>query len=178
MRIARTAIATFALCTLTAALAPAQQATPPAQPPAPKPELKVVNVEAVHALVLPMKGSYMQHPEAFQQLTVAIGKLGITPAGPMFARYFAQPGTAEADQTWEVGIPVPASVTKAEAPFTIQDLPASKMVTRIHTGPMEELATAWPAFVGDVMSGGYMIAGPPVQIFAADGGLEMRLPIQ
>lgn len=190
MRIARTSGTALAVLVLTAALAAAQPAAPPkAQapqpPPAPapapapaKPEVKVIQGEAVHALTLPMKGSYMQHPDAFQQVTAAVSKLGVTPAGPIFARYFAQPGTPETDQLWEVGIPVPASVTKAEAPFEIQEIPASRMAVRVHTGPMEELATAWPAFVGEVMASGYMIAGPPVQLFGGDNGLEMRLPIQ
>ena len=132
----------------------------------------------MHAIILPMKGSYMQHPDAFQQITAGFTKLGVAPAGPMFARYFAQPGTPEADQTWEVGVPVPASVTKAEAPFEIQDIPASRVAVRMHTGPMEELATAWPAFIGEVMSGGHMISGPPMQIFGSDNSLEMRLPVQ
>jgi effector-binding domain-containing protein len=181
MRIARTAAIALALGALTVTFAAAQQAPappPPPPPPAAKPELKVIQAEAVHAIVLPMKGSYMQHMDAFQQVGAAVAKLAVAPAGPMFARYFAQPGMPEADQVWEVGIAVPASVTKVEAPFVIQEIPASKMVVRVHTGPPEELETAWPAFVGEVMGGGYTISGPPVQIFATDGSLEMRLPIQ
>ena len=50
------------------------------------------------------------------------------------------------------------------------------MAVRVHTGPMEELATAWPEFVGEVMSSGHMISGPPIQIFGSDNSLEMRLP--
>jgi effector-binding domain-containing protein len=193
MRIASTAGTAFALVALSAAFAAAQQAAPskaqkpPAPPTAPaaasqpapaaKPEVKVVKFDAVHAMVLPMKGSYMQHPDAFGQVTVGLAKLGVAATGPMFARYFSQPGIAEEEQTWEVGFPVPASVTKVDAPFEIQEIPASKMAVRMHTGPMEELGSAWPAFVGEVMAAGYMISGSPVQIFG-DGGLEMRLPVQ
>lgn len=174
MRIARIAAQAAAVCLVTAAVAAAQQ---PAAPPAAKPELKVVKTEAVHALVLPMKGSYMQHPEAFSKLTTALADLGVAATGPMFARYHSGPETAEADLFWEVGIPVPASVTKVPEPFDLQDIPATKVAAKMHRGPMEELGSAWPVFVGEVMAAGHMISGAAIQIFGADG-LEMRLPIQ
>ena len=63
----------------------------------------MVTAPAAHAIVLPMKGSYMQHPDAFGRLMGAVSTRGLTPAGPIFARYFSDPSVGEANLVWEVG---------------------------------------------------------------------------
>jgi effector-binding domain-containing protein len=187
MRIAMSLAVVFGLSAAVAAAqqpqpAPQAPAAPQAPQPAPKPELKVVTIDAAHAIVLPMKGSYMQHEDAFSRLMSEAGKLSAAPTGPMFARYLSDPSsTPEAELVWEVGLPVPASVVKVEAPLEIRDIPASLTAVRTHTGPMEDLGAAWPAFVGQIMSSGYTIAGPATQVFngtpGADMSVEMRLPV-
>jgi DNA gyrase inhibitor GyrI len=142
----------------------------------------VTTTEALHVLVLPMKGSYLQHQTAFEQLGGFFSTRGVTPLGPPVARYFSDPSTTtEADLSWEVGFPVEASV-KAEAPFEVKDIPAGLNAIHVHKGPYEELATAWPTFVEWVMASGYRPAGPPMNIFQGDPGtnpqVEMRMPVE
>ena len=193
MRIARTAGTAFALCALSASLAVAQQAQaqqPPPQspqapvapaPPAAKPELKTIKVEAVHAIILPMKGSYMQHPDAFARLGGYLSGRGVTPSGPPFGSYFSDPAVGEANLVWEIGFPVPAGVT-VEAPFEIRDLPAASYAVHVHRGPMEDLGPAWGSLMEWVMGNGYQPVLPAMQVFkgdlAAAPEVEMRIAVQ
>jgi effector-binding domain-containing protein len=165
--------AAFVLLTATMAGAAPQSS------PAPAPETKVVTVEPIHALVLPMKGSYAQHQAAFERLGTFLANRGAAPAGPPFARYFSDPSVGEDNLEWEVGFPVPAGVT-AEAPFEIKDLPSALTAVRVHHGPYEELATAWPDFMQWITAHGYEPAGPPLQVFEdpAAPTVEMRLPVE
>lgn len=167
-----------------AAGASAQQAPAPpaAQPPArPAFETQVITVEPVHALVLPMKGSYLQHPDAFGRLGGYLSGRGIAPSGPPFARYFSDPSVGEANLVWEVGFPVAAGVT-AEAPFEIRDLPAALTVIHVHRGPLEELGSAWGQMIEWITGNGYQPAGPAEQVFKGDftaaSEVEMRMAVQ
>jgi effector-binding domain-containing protein len=166
-----------------AASALAQAPAPPAAPAPAKPafETQVRTLEAVHAVVLPMKGSYSQHPDAFGRLGGFFAGRGIAPSGPPFARYFSDPSVGEANLVWEVGFPVATGVT-AEAPFEIRDLPATLAVVHVHRGALEDLVTAWPQFVEWIMSNGYQPVGPATQVFkgdlAANPEIEMQMPVQ
>jgi len=181
MSVTKSLVAAVSLMAL-AGIASAQQppsVAPPAAPAAA--DTKVITVDAVHALVLPMKGSYAQHPEAFARLTSFLSGRGVAPAGVLFARYFSDPSVGEAELVWEVGISVPASL-KAEAPFEIKDLPATQTAMRVHHGALEELGTAWPAFIQWIISNGYQPAGPATQVFRGfETGapeVELRMPVQ
>jgi effector-binding domain-containing protein len=176
-----TGFALFSLAAL-AASALAQAPAPPAAPAPAKPafEAQVVTTEPVHAVVLPMKGSYMQHQQAFERLGGFLAGRSLSPAGPPFGRYFSDPSVGEANLVWEVGFPIPAGIT-AEAPFEIRDLPATQVVVHVHRGAMEELGTAWSQLVEWVFSNGYQVGGPATQVFkgdlAAAPEVEMRLPV-
>ncbi len=161
--------------------APAAPAAPPAPPAAPAFDVQVTKVDAVHAIVLPMKGSYMQHPEAFGKLNTYLSGHGITPAGPPFGRYFSDPSVGEENLVWEIGFPV-AATAKAEAPFEVRDIPAGEYAVHVHKGPMEEIGNAWGSLVGWVMSNGYQPVMPAVQVYKGDmmaaPEVEMRIGVQ
>ncbi len=163
-----------------AASAPAQQAPAAPAPAPPVADTQVVKLEAVHAVVLPMKGSYMQHPDAFARLGGYLAGRGVTPSGPAIGCYFSDPSVGEANLVWEIGFPVPAGVT-VEAPFEIRDLPATLAAVHVHKGPMEEIGTAWGNLVQWAMSNGYTPAVPAMQVFkggmSATGEVELRLPV-
>lgn len=175
------------LAVLAAALtvsATAQQSPASAAPPPPaKPafEVQVVTVEPVHALVLPMKGSYSQHPDAFGQLGGFLAQRGIEPTGPPFGRYFSDPSVGEANQVWELGFPVPADAP-TKAPFEIKDLPATLTAVHAHRGPLEELGAAWGRMIEWVLANGYQVTGPPTQVFKGDMAVspevELRIAVQ
>ena len=165
---------------------PAPPPAPPAPPAAPAPaqpafEVKVTTVEAVHAVVLPMKGSYMQHPDAFGKLGGYLSGRGITPSGPAFGRYFSDPSVGEENLVWEIGFPVPAGGT-VEAPFEIRDLPAASYAVHAYRGPMEEIGAAWGSLIGWVMSNGYQPVPPAMQVFKGDmmssPEMELRIAVQ
>jgi effector-binding domain-containing protein len=166
---------------------PSKPAAPsaPAQPAPPGPpstaENKVTTTEALHLLVLPMKGPYSQHQLAFERLGSFFAGHGVSPLGPPVARYFSDPSVGEANLVWEVGFPVAATV-KPEAPFEVKDVPGSLMAVHVHKGPYEELATAWPTFVQWILSNGYRMTGPPMNVFQGDAGsnpqVEMRIPVE
>ena len=167
-----------------AAGASAQQApAPPAAPPPARPafETQVITVEPVHALVLPMKGSYSQHPDAFARLGGFLSQRGVEPTGPPFARYFSDPSVGEANLVWEVGFPVPADAP-TKAPFEIRDLPATLTVIHVHRGPLEELGSAWGQMIEWITGNGYQPAGPAEQVFKGDltaaPEVEMRMAVQ
>ena len=160
----------------------APPATPPATSPAAPPasEIRVVLSEPIHAAVLPMKGSYAQHQDAFVKLGTWLGDRGAPPAGPPFGRYFSDPSAGEANLVWEVGFAVPAGIA-AQAPFEIKDIPGGSTAVTVHRGPYEESGAAWPALIQWVIANGYQISGPPMQIFqgdpASDPRTELRLPV-
>jgi effector-binding domain-containing protein len=159
---------------------PAAPAPPPPPAPPVKPafEVNVTAVEAVHAVVLPMKGSYMQHPDAFGRLGGYLSGRGVTPTGPAFGRYFSDPSVGEENLVWEIGFPVPAGVT-VEAPFEIRDLPAAQYAVHIYRGPMEQIGAAWGSLIEWVMSNGYTPVLPAMQVFKGDmtSSMEMELRI-
>ena len=171
------------LAALAASASAQQAAVPPAAPPPAKPafETQVVTLEPVHALVLPMKGSYSQHSDAFGRLGGFLSQRGVEPTGPPFARYFSDPSVGEANLVWEVGFPVPADAP-ARAPFEIRDLPATLAVVHVHRGPLEDLGAAWPQMIEWIISNGYQPAGPATQAFKGDFAVapevEMRMAVQ
>jgi DNA gyrase inhibitor GyrI len=148
MSITRSIGALAVLAGLAVGASAQQPAAPPAAAPPAKPafDVQVTTVAAVHAVVLPMKGSYMQHPDAFARLGGYLSGRGVTPSGPAFGRYFSDPAVGEANLVWEIGFPVPAGVT-VEAPFEIRDLPAASCAVHVHRGPMEELGPAWGSLI-------------------------------
>ena len=143
--------------------------------------VEVVTIPAIRALVLPMKGPYMQHPDAFQRLGGFISARALKPEGPMFGRYYSDPSVGEDNLVWEVGVPVAAGTT-AEAPFEVKDIPASLTAVHEFSGPMEEIGTAWGNLVQWAMTNGYQPGGPVMQVFKGDmmtgtAQVEMRLPV-
>jgi effector-binding domain-containing protein len=164
--------------------ASAQQA--PAPPAAPAPpsqarpafEVQVTKVEAIHGVVLPMKGSYMQHADAFGRLGGFLSVKGVTPTGPAFGRYFSDPSVGEANLVWEIGFPIPAGVT-VEAPYEIRELPAAEYAVHLYKGPMEEIGNAWGSLIQWVMDNGYQPILPAMQVFKRDmmTSMEMELRI-
>jgi effector-binding domain-containing protein len=135
----------------------------------------------VHVVALPMKGSYMQHPEAFGKLNTYLSGRGIAPAGPPFGRYFSDPSVGEANLVWEIGFPVAASAT-AEAPFEVREVPAGSYAVHLYKGPMEQIGNAWGSLIGWVMSNGYQPVMPAVQVYKGDmmtaPEVEMRIGVQ
>ncbi len=181
-----TCAALFVLAAATAAGA-GQQANPPAAvppkaAPAPGPnvaDFKLVKTPAIHAVVLPMKGSYMQHQSAFERVDAFLTERSLPRTQPLFGRYFNDPSVGEANLAWEVGSPVPAGVT-AQPPLEIKDIPGGLAVVYVHRGPYEELGTSWSALMQWAITNGHPPAGPTLQVYNTlmPPEIELRLPVQ
>ena len=163
------------------ALAQQPPAASTAAPAKPVFEVQVKTSEPVHAVVLPMKGSYAQHPDAISRLVGYLSGKGIKPTGAPFGLYFSDPSVGEANLVWEVGFPVAAGVT-VEAPYKVKDLPAASYAVHVHRGSMEELGAAWGSLVEWVMTNGYQPETPAMQVFQGgmeeSSAVEMRMPVK
>ena len=200
----RAMLATAALvisAAVSGAADPPKPAAPPAAPPAPAaaapaaatlaptpvatpaaPAVVLKNLEAVHALVLPMKGSYMQHPDAFGRLFGQLQASGITPVGPPFGRYLNDATQVpEADLQWEVGIPV-GTEAKATPPLEVRDIPAGPAATLTYLGPPEGVGQGWQEIAQWIGANGYRPAGPALIVFdqpdPGDTHVELRMAIE
>ncbi len=173
------------------AMAGAADAAPQAKAPAPAPpqatpapgpnaaDFKVTKTPAIHAVVLPMKGSYMQHPAAFDRVDAFLTEHNLSRAQPLFGRYFSDPSVGEANLVWEVGSPVPAGTT-AQPPLEIKDIPAGLAVVYVHRGSYEELGASWSALTQWAIANGHQPSGAVLQFFNTlmPPEIELRLPVQ
>jgi DNA gyrase inhibitor GyrI len=169
------------LTAVSASAAPPRPSAParPAPAVAPAGAAKVIDFPAIHALVLPMKGSYLQHQEAFGRLSGYLARKGVAPSSDPFGRYYNDPAQGEENLVWEVGVAVPDGLG-ADPPFVVEDIPAGLMAVRVHRGSYEELAAARPALVEWARANGYRPSGPPLQIFQdfLSPQIELRLPVR
>jgi effector-binding domain-containing protein len=183
MVLARTTTAAlFVLMAVSGFVEGAQRTAAPAPPTAPaqKPaEFQVLKTPAIHAVVLPMKGSYAQHQQAFERVDGFLSSHNLSRALPLFARYHSDPALGEANLIWEVGSPVPAGV-KAEPPFEIKDIPAGLAVVHVHRGSYDELGAKWGALTQWAIANRHQQAGPTVQVFNSlmPPEIELRLPVR
>ena len=126
------------------------------------------------ALVVPMRGSHAQHPEAVERLQRALDEHGITPSGPIFGRYLDDPSrTPEKDLRWEVGCQVQyfeGQVPGLEWRRFGSQLSAS---TRMQ-GPG---GRQWRGFLEWLGSNGYQIIGGSIE-FWHEGGTVLWVPVR
>jgi effector-binding domain-containing protein len=154
----------------------------PAPSPAQAPQaadFQVLKVPAIHAVVLPMKGSYAQHQTAFERVDAFLTNHHLSRALPLFARYYNNPSAGDANLVWEVGSPVPAGVA-AEPPFEIKDIPAELAVVHVYRGSYADLGAAWSALNQWALAHHHKATGPTMQVFNSlmPPELELRLPVR
>ncbi len=158
----------------------AQSATSrPAAPAVPADDYQVQKLPALHAVVLPMKGSYGQHQTAFEKVDAFLGSHQLSRALPLFARYYNSPASVgESELVWEVGSPVPAG-TVAEPPFVVKDIPAELAVVHVHRGSYAELGATWAAMTQWTIAHHHKPAGRTAQVFHSlmPPEVELRLVV-
>jgi effector-binding domain-containing protein len=127
--------------------------------------------------------------ERESRLTAALAGAGVTPEGPLMARFFDQ-DYDPADTNYEVCLARPADEGDA-LPDRIADvrtaiIPAHHALLVRHQGPYSTLGDAHEALKRELDAVGYTLAGPVTEIFVvgpqegrepADYLTELRYPI-
>ena len=122
-------------------------------------EIRADSIWAMSVLVLPMKGSYDQHPAAIMKLVTYAGPKGIMRSMP-FGIYYDDPAKIPADSLhWDICVPVAADA-QAEAPFEVRTLPAMFAAEVVCTGPYEGTAVCYAALAEWIEKNGYVVSGP------------------
>jgi hypothetical protein len=148
---------------------------PAEQPLALRPEIK--QVEALTAVVVRMKGSFLQTPVAVGSVESHLKEMGVTPAGPAFGRFGSE-------EDWDAGYPVPSG-TRVKAPFQTVTLPATAVASAIVPGAWgQDSGSRWATLLKWVVEHGYVPAGPPMEFWSGEDAkpqtqsTEMRLAIR
>jgi effector-binding domain-containing protein len=140
-------------------------------------DVRVSKPLPLHAVVLPMTGSYARHAEALARLAAYLGSVGLEPAGAPFGRYHNDPrAVAESELVWELGFPMaqPAAVS---APFEARTLDDALVATLVVPGP-HEASRPWDAFGRWIVDHGYTPEGPAMETWLDGPRTEMRLAVR
>jgi effector-binding domain-containing protein len=138
---------------------------------------------------LSVHGSVRQMREPFARLFAAVAEAGLSPAGPLMARFdlnLADPDDAD----YEVALPIalgPHGTMPDNAGDVRSDtMPAHYALVTTHKGPYEEIGAGYAALTAELNSLGYAVAGPASEVYlvGSDGGAEpadyvteVRLPV-
>jgi effector-binding domain-containing protein len=113
------------------------------------------------AVVLPMRGSYLQARAAASSVAAHLQQRGVVPVGPAFGRF-------ESESHWEVGYPVPADTTTS-SPFELVTVPGGPVASLVVQGPWGESSAArWSRLLAWLGEHGYVGAGPPTEMWLGD----------
>ncbi len=154
--------------------APAASAAPGAPPPF-QPEIKTA--APFQAVVIPMRGPYVQHGVALELLTAFLASRGAAPAGAPFGRYYNTPGSVpDSELRWEVGLPVLGPVAPG-SPFEAHTIEDSKIAVvkapGEHSGPKP-----WPKLLQWITEQGYRPAGPTMESWLYGPQTELRIAVE
>jgi effector-binding domain-containing protein len=137
---------------------------------------RIVQATQQPALVIPMRGSYLQASAAAAIVANHLRQRGIAPAGPPFGRF-------ESEAHWDVGYPVPAG-TAPEAPFELVTLPGGSVASLVVKGPWgQQSAERWSRLLAWLGNNGYVAVGPATEAWSGDASdprgqvTEMRVAV-
>jgi effector-binding domain-containing protein len=137
---------------------------------------QITQVREETAVVLRMRGSYLQATSAVATVSQHLQQRSIVPAGPAFGRF-------ESESRWEVGYPVPAGTT-TDSPFQVVTLPGGAVASLVVNGPWgRDSAARWSRLLGWVVEHGFIPVGPPIEAWSGDAArpdaqvTEMRIAI-
>jgi effector-binding domain-containing protein len=142
------------------------------RPVALRPEIK--QTEALTAVVVRMKGSFLQAAAAVGVVESHLKEMGVARLGPAFGRFGSE-------QDWDAGYPVPPG-TRVKAPFVTVTLPATTVASAIVPGTWgQDSASRWTSMLEWVVEHGYALAGPPMEFWSSEAQTqytEMRIAVR
>jgi effector-binding domain-containing protein len=120
---------------------------------------QVTQASRQSAIVIPMRGSYVQASAAVASVARHLEQHGIVPAGAAFGRF-------ESESHWEVGYPVPAG-TIAVPPFEVITLPGGPVASVVVKGPWgRNSAARWSRLLAWLGENGYIAVGPLTEVWS------------
>jgi len=151
-------------------------------------DVDIVAVPAQAAVCLRRRGPLSEIGARMRRLRALVAEAGLTPAGPMTARFY-DADAARLDLDYDVSLPVlPAedgSVPDAVGEARGEWIPLHHALRAVHQGPCDALRDAWRAVDEARAALGYTASGPFTEVYvkgresgAAPAELltEVRLP--
>lgn len=144
------------------------------------------NVPAMVCAAMDFTGSYSQMEAGFGSFMQAFFQQGLQPAGPAMGIYYNSPQeTEEKDLKWAIAFPV-SSDTVIKSPLKKIELPASKAITAVHTGPYQNLGKTHSRIMEHVKKNGLKISWPlyeqylnnPMQVKPEELKTEIFYPVE
>ncbi|MBN1779681.1 GyrI-like domain-containing protein [bacterium] len=118
-------------------------------------------------VILPVQGSYYQHPRVIEQIKAYLKDNHIEPRGAMFGRYFTpESETHRNDLYWEVGVPVEDGVS-VDPPYKLRRTGGRHVASVIYEGPCS-MEHPWSPFIVQSLLNGWFPANPGVEIWHED----------
>jgi effector-binding domain-containing protein len=103
-------------------------------------------------------------PEAFERLMVCVGPIGYGPGMPGIVMHEMRPDEMADVQVF---MPVAREFDPPEG-VTVERLSGGTMAMTIHTGPYDQVGTAFEALAGWIDEHGERIVGPPREYYLND----------
>ncbi len=133
----------------------------------PQLEIKVKTSEKINFAYVENVGSYAELGPVFAQvMQYAMGK-EIT-GMPMGIFYDDPSVVAEESLRCEIGVPV-AEGFEPEPPFQVKELPPQEVAFVVLKGSYAEIATKYDQIMKWIQENGYMMVGPPREIYLKGG---------
>lgn len=129
---------------------------------------RAAQLTAVIAIETTLDGIGPALGQAFAEVQAALGRAGVAPVGPPFARYFEH---SPARMALEAGFPVGAPVSGDER-VKPGDLPAGQIVQTLHAGAHDTLAETYGRLETWIREHGHTPAGPPWDVYLTDPASE------
>ena len=151
-------------------------------------DVDMVTVPEQAVLCLRRRGPLSEIGARMRRLRELTGETGLTPAGPMMARFY-DTDAARPDLDYDVCLPVvpteDGSVPDAANEARGEWIPPHQALRTVHTGPHDAMQSAWRAVHEARAALGYTASGPFTEVYvkgresAADPAgfvTEVRLP--
>ena len=130
------------------------------------PGVEIREIDPMTVLCLERRGPLSELPSAFADLWAALAAADLQPAGPFTTTYLdAETPFDPSDVSYKVCVAVPPGEADVDLPAYVETWPPCRVAVYIHHGPYADLRMAYEILVRWVSDNGYIITGPPREIY-------------
>jgi effector-binding domain-containing protein len=131
--------------------------------------VEIVAVPTQAVAVLRGRGPLAEIGGRMRRLREAVARAGLTPAGPMMARFYDDTGLEAESSAYDVCLPV-EPLPDGSVPDVIGEargelLPLHHVLQATHVGPHDAMEGAWRAVREALGALGYTAAGPMTEVY-------------